>query len=507
LKMMKLDMSAIRQEMYAGFTKGYLDTYNARLKTFDDYVKQYDHIRGTYSSLKEYSKGNFPALYEKSNLFEDALASSDVLVNNLTAIMPIDADAKSLMTYLGNMCGRTEDGKGGYIINIASMGDVDVVAKRMKCNLIIKDLMMNIAYRTLQTRVILLDYIATVLAARSAPNLADDKFFNENYPDLITYNASSSLNLKYADPTLSFESQPSAKEVVKITNEYLRTIRNIFVGDTPQAEDMFNLSQNAKNNKMFPLFEGFDTERLKSISSVCIDPRANSAGIVEWWPNKLEKDQNNKLYHHPYIVTNCPTGDNNDIAKGKTYYNDATKWNNILGVLVDADVKVDNHHSIYNASFIPEIVNFNSSKLLNTKFSLTSNVPLQINSMTALTLDNGGANTANLKLPNKNFVQANQYKPINPAYIFSGDKGPSYINLTDINSHVFGLSFFMYGFINTTDGNILTGGSSITLRCLDPKECLANISSPKITWNNGSSITMSQNGSLVSITANTKVNK
>ncbi|MCC2624846.1 MAG: hypothetical protein K0R14_719 [Burkholderiales bacterium] len=419
----------IQNELSADITEVYYNMYMNNQKTFNSYVKAYENLlvytkpdgtRVVYSSLKELVQnypGGFRALWNKSPLFQTALTSTADLVKMMTDIMPVDTNAPSIMKELNAMC-RDET---------KMSDDVDVVTQRVKCNSMILDISLKTDAYALKTRGILTDYIETILAA-TAPNAPGGAINLADYPDLQSFNDDSSI--PYVDPKLDKDHQPSGAALLKVTNDYIASVKAVFVGKTN------------KNENMFMLYQGLPPELVQNVANVCKDPISKEPGISHWYPNFVSGDPG-------YIITTCPTrallpaaGQKNVIptADTKIYYSTIGKWNNILGALVDANgnqSKLDNSGGGYDIVSIGapheisgSIDNTSAPWLFEYKATMTSNVPLDINSMVGTTIDNANKITVQ---NNMTFIQSGQYASIYPAFFVDGSDPIAYAPANLIN--------------------------------------------------------------------------
>lgn len=344
------DVKTIFGEMFKDLTEMDRNNYQDKMDAFDSYVQTYYYSiitlkkpdQSTYGSLKEYSQAKgFAYSYKHSPNFQRAVSNSHELISNLIAIMPLGTDAPTMMKHLNEMC-RHIDGTTGHV-----SGDVsgDLVGPRMKGNVTITEVVMHIASRVMTARMILRDQIATVLAAATGGHIQMSE-----YPDLtfFNYNKEDKQPIHLVDPNKSLEDQPSAIEAIRITNNYLYGIKGINDADSDGIVETFigiakNAAGNAKTDekghiqltgaKMFPLFQGFDAIKLKTIASSCTDANTGVIGIKEWWPNG--ESANDK---RPFVVLSCklnneeivdePTGIIYHVVQpgNKIYYDDVTSF-------------------------------------------------------------------------------------------------------------------------------------------------------------------------------------
>jgi hypothetical protein len=413
----------IQDELAENITEIYYNMYMNSQSTFNSYVKEYDNLlvyvapdgkRTTYTSLKEYVQnypGGFKALWKKSINFQTALTSTADLIKMMTDIMPINTNAPSIMKELNTMCRNETE----------MADDIDVVSQRVTCNAMILDISLRADAYAMKTRGILTDYIETVLAA-TAPNAPGGAINLADYPDLQSFNADASI--PYVDPKLDKDHQPSGAALLKVTNDYIASIRNIFVGKTN------------KNENMFMLYQGLSPEVVTNVAHVCSDPVSKAPGISHWYPNFVSGNPG-------YIITTCSTraplpatgSGNQDVvptADAKIYYNSVSQFNNMLGALVDAHgnpSKLDAQNG-YNTIPFGVGTGAPNPSFGEYKSTMTSNVPLNINSMMGTTIDS----TNKVMAPNDmTFIQAGQYSPIYPAFFVDGSNPIAYAPASLIN--------------------------------------------------------------------------
>lgn len=540
---LEFDILQVQNYTDSALVKTYIDNYVANLKKFDFYVSSYRTIlQHKYSSFRDYSEHSvgedgkvrgFKKLYNENGNFTKMMKSSAELVKLLYDIMPIRPNGERTILYLEELCRHTDS-----IPN-------DIVAQKSYCNRTIDDIMMNVAFRSMEARLILSDYIDTVKAAYDSHNIDDKWLETGTGKDLAFFNNDTTKKLK-----------DSAEAAALITNKYLVEVRQTFVG--------------TDNAKMFPLYDEFPKDKYDMIAQICKDDKG-VPGIVEWWKTISAPDK------EPYVIVNCPSNkDKTLMAQSKVYYTKITKLNNILGVLVDANatsLSTDNYYEngpsrpakTYAVYVGGDTVGSNPP-LSRIMFNLKSNVPLEINSVNATTFANGKAGAIfnpdrKPDIPDLTFVPTGQYYPINPVFNITHDsslQGGEFVNFADMSNskitqrilepninadntvsntvfksevyvpfsnlseltfiyfssiiylsfkdsnnltHVFGLKYNPASLFAPYSALRMSGSAKLSLVCLDEKDC-SIVPELTIKWRDGHTVTLSN--SYLGISINVK---
>ncbi|MCC2624250.1 MAG: hypothetical protein K0R14_123 [Burkholderiales bacterium] len=368
----------------------YLTPYITELRKLDQYVAKYQTVYPPYKNLLAYSmasgKSDFKNLYTKSNSNFAAMFNDTAhLIQKLQGIMPLEPNAGKMADNLYKLCWDPKSMSG------------DVFETRRQCNLIVRDILLNVALRVAVVKKILADKIDTVNAAIDSGNI-DQAWINSpggvgdfNYTDAAQKNVFVSWK----------EALPVAD---RITDQYADDIKNILAGKN--------------NEKLFPLFKDFPGElREYMLDDFCYDIKKSAAGGIKYLPSVLAWYPNGQKLSSgldpAYIVTNCMSGVNsNKRVQAKYYLAGGTKVYNYMGVLVPIPgiaKKIVTEPPI-------RIITTISSNTTLASFNLSSNYPLKINSKS-------------IKSDNKNsvgsvpsFMEVDHYGSINPAYKYNGNE-------------------------------------------------------------------------------------
>jgi len=372
----------------------YLTPYVAALKDFDNYVQEYKTAYPPYNSLLEFYKGNkangdgFKKLYIPGSDFASKFTQTADLIQQLQKLMPLNPNAQKMENNLYATCWSAESIYG------------EVFETRRQCNMIVRDILLNIALRAAVAKKILNDEINTVNAALDSGDIDQQWIVGGGGMNNFRYTDEKSQNV--------FVNWKDALPVAdQIVDKYSDDIKNILAGKN--------------NEKLFRLRKDFPTQLDEFMTdNFCGWTNKSASGnytfypsVLEWYPNGNKDNKPTSVVEPPYIVTNCMARSKpEERVKAKYYLAGGNGVYNWMGVLVPVP-------SIANKITAKQPISITPNKTRSftyADFYLNSGLPLRVNSTSIKSYYEEGKMYAGY-LPT--FMQVDRYEPIDPVYSYN----------------------------------------------------------------------------------------
>ncbi|MCC2644591.1 MAG: hypothetical protein K0R94_369, partial [Burkholderiales bacterium] len=250
----------------------YLTPYTTALRDFDEYVTGYQSVFNGYGSLLEYSRKavndknevlGFKKLYVRNRTFASKFTETALLIQKLQGILPLEPNARKIAENLHSMCYDAKSIHG------------EVFETRKECNVIVRDMLLNITLRVAIAKKILADEINTINEAMRINNI-DQKWIDSI--GIGKFNYTEEQKNYYIDWI-------NALQIAnKITDKYSEDIKTILAGKD--------------NEKLFPLLKDFPSELSDSMpNKFCYNSTKLKTGnyrfdpaILAWYPNGKENN-------------------------------------------------------------------------------------------------------------------------------------------------------------------------------------------------------------------------